>query len=76
MAAIFVGVVAEALDGPVEGYDDILSEVLTEIRRAETEAVQRSNSLTVELYSRVGRVIVARQRDETGVEQDRYRVWR
>lgn len=30
MAAIFVGVVTEALDGPVEGYDDILSEILTE----------------------------------------------
>jgi predicted nuclease of restriction endonuclease-like (RecB) superfamily len=60
-----VGVVAEAFDVPVEGYDDILSEVLVEIRRAETEAVRRSNALIVELYSRVGRVIVARQRDES-----------
>jgi predicted nuclease of restriction endonuclease-like (RecB) superfamily len=55
----------ERLDVPVEGYDDVLTEVLAEIRRAETEAVRRSNALVVELYSRVGRVILARQRDES-----------
>jgi predicted nuclease of restriction endonuclease-like (RecB) superfamily len=60
-----VGVVTGGLDVPDEGYDNVLTEVLAEIRRAETEAVRRSNALVVELYSRVGRVILARQRDES-----------
>jgi predicted nuclease of restriction endonuclease-like (RecB) superfamily len=55
----------ERLDDLVEGYDDVLTEVLAEIRRAETEAIRRSNALVVELYSRIGRVILARQRDES-----------
>ncbi len=45
-------------------YAVVLDEIFGEIHRAQLDAVRRSNALVIDLYARIGRVIVARQHDE------------
>ena len=45
-------------------YERLVEEIVEEIHRARTLAVSRSNALVIELYWRIGQVILSRQVDE------------
>ena len=47
-----------------DGYAAVRHEVSGEIRRTQLDAIRRSNALVIDLYARIGRVIVAGQYDD------------
>ena len=47
-----------------DAYRALLADVAKTIDEARTEAVRRSNAVVIDLYARVGRLILERQRDE------------